>query len=377
MDAFYAAVEQRDRPELRGRPVIVGGLSHRGVVSTASYEARPFGVHSAMPMEQARKLCPQAVFLPPDFQRYSEASARIMEVFSRFSPTVEPLSLDEAFLDLTGTEGLFGPPEAAAQTLKEEVRNATAGLTVSVGVAPCKFVAKVASDLQKPDGLTVVRPGEVLSFLAPLEVQRLWGVGPKTLPLLHRLGLFTMGDVATADAGWLERRLGSLGPHLHALSRGEDDREVLPERDAKSIGAEETFETDVVGSAAILPHLRHSAGRVARQLRKEGLVAAGIRVKLKTASFRLGTRQATLQRPTDSEHELFRLAEALLPEFDLSAPMRLVGLAAFHLTQAGVGGAQPTLFEDREQERRRTLEKTVDALRERFGKDAAKWGDEA
>jgi len=377
MDAFYAAVEQRDRPELRGVPVIVGGTGRRGVVSTASYEARPFGVHSAMPSEEARRLCPQAVFLPPDFARYQEASSRIMEVFGRFSPLVEPLSLDEAFLDMTGAAGLFGPPPEAARKLKEAVREATGGLTVSVGVATCKFVAKVASDFHKPDGLTVVPPEEVHGFLSPLGVERLWGVGPKSVPALHRLGLRTIGQVAAADPAWLERELGALGSHISALARADDPREVVSEREAKSIGAEETLERDVRGAAEIRPHLRHSAGRIARSLRAEGLAASGVRVKLKTASFRLWTRQRSLARPTDSEQELYRAADALLEEFDLSVPMRLVGLAAFRLGPVrGSVGEQPGLFEDAEREKRRTLEKTVDALRERFGKGAARWGDE-
>jgi len=377
MDAFYAAVEQRDRPELRGVPVIVGGTGRRGVVSTASYEARPFGVHSAMPSEEARRLCPQAVFLPPDFPRYQEASSRIMEVFGRFSPLVEPLSLDEAFLDMTGTAGLFGPPAEAAQKLKRAVREATRGLTVSVGVAPCKFVAKVASDLRKPDGLTVVPPEEVHTFLAPLGVERLWGVGPKSVPSLHRLGLRTIGQVAAAEPAWLERQLGALGNHISALARADDPREVIPEREAKSLGAEETLDRDVRGPAEIRPHLRRSAGRIARGLRAEGLVASGLRVKLKTASFRLWTRQTALERPTDSEQEFYRAADSLLEEFDLTVPMRLVGLAAFRLAPAGgSAGEQPGLFEDAEREKRRALEKTVDRLRERFGKGAARWGDE-
>lgn len=378
MDAFYAAVEQRDRPELRGLPVIVGGTGRRGVVSTASYEARPFGVHSAMPSEEARRLCPQGIFVPPDFARYTEASSRIMETFGRFSPLVEPLSLDEAFLDMTGTTGLFGPPAEAAQELKDAVREATRGLTVSVGVAPCKFVAKVASDFKKPDGLTVVPPEEVRAFLDPLGVERLWGVGPKTLPALHRLGLMTIGQVAEADPAWLERHLGGLGSHISALARADDPREVVPEREAKSVGAEETLERDVLGAEEIRPHLRRSAGRIARSLRADNLVASGVRVKLKTASFRLWSRQAALDRPTDSEQELYRAGEALLTEFDLSAPMRLVGMAAFRLAPArGGAGEQPGLFEEPERERRRALEKTVDHLRERFGKGAARWGDES
>ncbi len=375
MDAFYAAVEQRDRPELRGRPVVVGGLGGRGVVSTASYEARPFGVHSAMPIGKARRLCPHAIFLPPDFKRYGEASDRVMEVFARFSPLVEPLSLDEAFLDMTGAEGLFGPPEAMARRLKAEVREATSGLTVSVGVAPTKFVAKVASDHRKPDGLTVVEPDQVLSFLHPLPVARLWGAGPKTQAELAKLGLETIGDVARADRSWLVKRLGAFGEHIHRLSLGQDDRPVETEREAKSVGAEYTLEEDIVGEAAIRPHLRRSAGRVARRMRKEGLLASGLRVKLKTAGFRLLTRQCRLPSPTDSERALETAALELLGQFDLEVPMRLVGLAAFDLS-AGGAGTQAALFEEDGREKRRTAEKTVDLLRERFGKGAVRWADD-
>ena len=374
MDAFFAAVEQLDHPEFRGKPLLVGGTSHRGVVSTASYEARPFGCHSAMPMAEARRRCPQAVVLPPRFERYGEVSARVMAVFASFSPLVEPLSLDEAFLDLTGAEGLFGTPPEMGRRLRAEVLLATGGLTVSVGVAATKFVAKVASDHNKPDGLTIVPPGSETEFLWPMAVSRLWGVGPKTREVLERAGLHTIGDVAKADKRDLVARFGELGAHLFALSWARDDREVIPDRDAKSVGAETTLDEDVTGASAILPHLRRSAARVARHLRKERLLAGGIRVKLKTRSFQIWTRQAPLNRPTDSERDLLAAGEALLPHFNLSVPMRLVGLAAYDLRPAGSQPVQPGLFEAGERDRQRRLDRTLDALKDRFGNGTIRWG---
>ena len=376
MDAFYAAVEQRDRPELRGMPVIVGGTGRRGVVCTASYEARPFGVHSAMPTAEARRLCPQAVYLAPDFERYKAASDKVMVAFDRFSPAVEPLSLDEAFLDVSGTEGLFGRPAEIGGRIKQAVVEATDGLTVSVGVASTKFVAKVASDFRKPDGLTVVPPDEVRAFLWPLPISRLWGVGPKSAPLLEALGLRTMGDVAAASESFLVSKLGALGAHVHHLSLGEDDREVEPDRETKSIGSEVTLEEDVIGAEEIKPHLRRSAAIVARRLRKEGLRASGLRVKLKTFRFRLLTRQKPLSPPTDSEKDLYREACALLSDFDLSVPMRLAGLAAYDLAPAGLP-VQVGLFGDEKRGAQRRLDRTLDTLKERFGENAIHWGDDS
>lgn len=375
MDAFYAAVEQRDRPELRGKPVIVGGTGRRGVVCTASYEARPFGVHSAMPTAEARRLCPNAIYLSPDFERYKAASDKVMAAFERFSPAVEPLSLDEAFLDVSGSEGIFGSPAEIGRRIKEAVVEATDGLTVSVGVASTKFVAKVASDFKKPDGLTVVPPDEVRAFLWPLPITRLWGVGPKSAPLLEALGLGTMGDVAAASESFLVSKLGALGAHIHHLSLGEDDREVEPDREAKSIGSEVTLEEDALGPEEIKPHLRRAAAIVARRLRKEGLRASGLRVKLKTFRFRLVTRQKPLSPPADSEKDLYREACVLLSEFDLSVPMRLAGLAAYDLAPAG-RPVQVGLFEDEKHDAKRRLDRTLDTLRERFGEDAVRWGDE-
>lgn len=375
MDAFYAAVEQLDDPSLRGKPVLVGGTSLRAVVSTASYEARPFGVGSAMPMAEARRRCPDAIVVPPRFDRYQEVSAAIMEVFARFSPLVEPLSLDEAFLDMTGSEGLFGRPEAMGRALKAAVLEATAGLTVSVGLSTTKYVAKVASDHRKPDGLTVVPPGEVTSFLWPLPVTRLWGVGDKTRARLEAMGLHTIGEVAHARRELLEERLGSMGGHVHHLAWGEDDREVSGEREAKSVGAESTLEHDIVGREAILPHLRRAAERVGRRLRRHALVASGVRVKLKTHDFRLHTRQGRLASPTDSTRTLLEGAVELLDHFDLGVPMRLVGVAAFDLADRGQP-VQGELFDDGEADRRRRLDRAIDSILDRFGDAAVRRGSD-
>ncbi len=370
MDAFYASVEQHDDPSLRGRPVLVGGKGRRSVVAAASYEARPFGCRSAMPMGEALRRCPDAVVVTPRIARYAEVSAGLMDVFHDFSPRVEPLSLDEAFLDMTGSERLFGAPDEMGRRLKAAVREATDGLTISVGASVTKFVAKVASDLQKPDGLTVVAQGDVRSFLAPLPVSRLWGVGEKTLPRLHELGLATLSDVAAASPRVLSA-LGSLGDHIRRLAVGDDPREVIPDRDPKSVGAEVTLEHDVVGAAALRPHLIRSADTIARRLRADGWRAGGVRVKLKTARFRLCTRQSALRAPTDAASELLAAVDALLGEFDLTIPMRLVGLTAYDL-RANDAPVQADLFLDAAHARTQRLDRTVDALKARFGNDAVR-----
>jgi len=385
MDAFYASVEQQDQPELRGKPVIVGGTGNRGVVSAASYEAREFGVRSAMPTVEARRRCPQAEFLSPRFERYSEVSRVVMGVFDRYSPLVEPLSVDEAFLDMTGAEGLFGAPAQMGRALRADVLEATEGLTVSVGVAGCKFVAKVASDQDKPDGLTVVEPWPEATqgFLWPLPVCRLWGVGPKTQERLEELGLRTIGDVAQASERLLVEHLGELGEQLKRLSEGEDDREVVPEREAKSIGAEMTLDKDILGLRAVRKQLRRATDRVAPRLRSEGVLAGGVRVKLKTAEFQLLTRQTTLPRATDEAKVLFEAACALLPQFNLTVPMRLVGIAAYDL-RAADEPVQGELFDDegapgsgsRSGRGNRRLERTLDELRDKFGKSAVKRGSD-
>ena len=370
MDAFYAAVEQLDRPELRGKALLIGGTGPRGVVSTASYEARPFRVGSAMPMALARRRCPHAIVLPPRFERYHAVSTVVMETLGTFSPLVEPLSLDEAFVDMTGCEALFGEPRAMGEAVRRAVFESTR-LTVSVGVSATKYVAKVASDRQKPDGLTVVAPGEVTGFLSPLPIDHLWGVGARTCSRLRARGLDTIGDVAATPLVDLERWFGSLGAHIHALARGHDDRAVIPERDAKSVGSENTLDADIVGESAIRPWLMRSADKVARRLRGEGLAARGVRVKLRTADFRLHTRQTVLGTATHATRPVVEAAEALLDEFDLSVPVRLVGVAAFDLEEVGDREIrQLDLFEAPREEHDERLDRTLDVVHARFGESA-------
>jgi DNA polymerase-4 len=368
MDAFYAAVEQRDRPELRGKALLIGHDSPRSVVCTASYEARPYGVGSAMPMGLALRKCPHALVIPPRMARYAEVSEQIMDVFAQFSPRVEALSLDEAFLDMTGAEGLFGPPEAMARAIKAAVWQRTA-LNVSVGVAACKYVAKVASDIHKPDALLVIPPDQQITFLAELPISRLWGVGAKSQERLRDLGLRTIGDVAASDPGWLQRHLGSMGPHIYALAHADDPRPVVGEREATSLSAEETLDTDVVGAARIRPYLLHAADRVAARLRRAGLVAGGVRVKLKTHKFALHTRQVTLPAPTHNAAELYAAALALLPAFDLTVPMRLIGLGTFDLRDAAAP-VQTDLFADGGRKKNARLDAAMDVLKQKFGTDA-------
>jgi DNA polymerase-4 len=316
MDAFYAAIEQLDDPALRGRPVLVGPPSDRGVVLTASYEARPYGVGSAMPMAQARRMCPSALIIPPRFDRYQEVSATIMGVFANFSPDVEALSLDEAFLDMTGSEQLFGDPESIGRRLKIAICEATGGLTASVGLSATKYVAKVASACQKPDGLTVVPPEKAKAWLAPLPVSRLWGAGPKTQARLHHLGLHTIGNMADADPQFLSSKLGSAGLHFHTLAQAQDPRPVIGRRASKSIGSEHTLDRDVREKADIKFHLRRSAEAIGRRLRKKCYVALGVGVKLKTTDFQILTRQRRLSEPTDVTERLYSVGVDLLNEFD-------------------------------------------------------------
>src|SRR5512142_1777955 len=321
LDAFYASVEQLDDPSLRGRPVIVGGPSRRGVVCAASYEARRFGVHSAMPTARARRLCPDGVFLPPRFDRYAGISERIFGLYRRYTPLVEPLSLDEAFLDVTASRALHGPGRDIALAIKAAVRS-EAGLTVSAGVAEVKMAAKIASDLGKPDGLVEVPEGRVAEFLAPLPVGRLWGVGKVTEAALRELGIATIGDLAATPEAVLASRVGSHGRELRALALGDDRREVVPDEEAKSIGAEETFEEDLRGAEALLPRLLEQCGRVARRLRGAGARGRTVTLKLKYADFTLVTRRCTLAAPT-----VYAAVKEDLSRADLRRPVRLTGVS--------------------------------------------------
>ncbi len=373
MDAFYAAVEQLDDPGLRGRPVLVGSSSNRSVVLTASYEARPFGVGSAMPMARARRLCPDALIVPPRFERYQDASKSIMKVFADFSPDVEAISLDEAFLDMTGAERLFGSPAAMGRKLKQAVREATGGLTVSVGLSGTKYVAKVASAHQKPDGLTLVPPTEAKAWLAPLPVSRLWGVGPKTEARLLALGLRTIGEMAGADPGWLAEKLGSAGAHFQSLARAEDPRAVEGVRSSKSVGSETTLHADVSDRDELARHLRTAADTIGRRLRRKGYRAWGVRTKLKTARFELLTRQMRLGQPTDVADTLYSASAGLLGAFDHPGPFRLVGMAAYDLVR-GDKTRQLDLFAGGR--RRRQLEAAIDDLAQRFGSTVLRRADD-
>ncbi|MBW2269893.1 MAG: DNA polymerase IV [Deltaproteobacteria bacterium] len=376
MDAFYASVEQRDRPELRGRPVIVGGISDRGVVSAASYEARRFGVHSAMPTAQARKLCPDAAFLRGDMQRYSAESRRIFAVFERFSPRVEGISLDEAFLDISGTERLFGPPVEVARQLRAAVRETT-GLAVSVGIAPVKLVAKIASDVAKPDGLLEVPSERVGEFLRPLPVGRLWGVGPVARGRLEVLGVHTIGDLASSDPRRLEAEFGPWGLSVARLARGEDLREVESWREPVSYSEENTFGSDVSDAQTLASTLVVHAEAVARRLRRDGLRARSVVLKLKLGrrerpgprGFPLLTRRLTLGEPTDDGAVLSQTACTLLARVALSEPVRLVGIGAAGLVSASTG--QLDLFEaEPARQRARQLNRALDEIRDRFGDTA-------
>jgi DNA polymerase-4 len=364
MDAFYASVEQRDDPGLRGRPVIVGGPSRRGVVLAASYEVRPFGVRSAMSMGEALRRAPHAIVVPPRRDRYEAASAQVFAIFRRYTPLVEPLSLDEAFLDVTASRALFGDGEATARAIKRDVL-AEVDLTASAGVAPCKFAAKIASDLRKPDGLVVVPVDGVASFLAPLPVERMWGVGPKTAPRMRALGFATIGDLAAADAKTMVAHFGTWGEQMILLARGDDDRDVDPSGAAQSIGAEETYENDLIDADSIRRTLLEHAGRVARRLVRSGLSARTVVVKVKYSDFTIRSRRATLPEPVQDTDAIYRAAVGLLARLPIeSRRVRLTGVSVSGIER---GGPPLTLIPDAEAEKRRRIEQVSARISERYG----------
>lgn len=363
MDAFFASVEQRDRPELRGKPVLVGGAARRGVVAAASYEARPFGARSAMPMARALRLCPQAVVVSPRHERYAEVSAQVFVIFGRYTPLVEGLSLDEAFLDVSASHALFGSAEQIARRIKTEVRGELE-LTASIGIASCKFAAKIASDLGKPDGLLIV-PEDIAGFLAPLPMERMWGVGPKAAERLRARGLRTIGDLAGCEKATLRELLGSWGDEVRRLARGEDPREVVPDRDARSIGSEETLEHDLRQISRIERELLKHAEEVARRLTHEHLFARVVRIKVKYADFSLCTRQHRLAEAVMDTDAIFGAARALLRELPANhLGIRLVGVAVEELSDRP---GQTSLFPDAAQARRQRLQEVAVELRDRFG----------
>jgi len=372
LDAFYASVEQLDDPTLRGRPVVVGGLGGRGVVAAASYEAREFGVRSAMPMARARRACPQAAFVAPRFDRYTEKSREVMAILKSFTPLVEQLSIDEAFLDVRGAHRLLGSGVDIAHALRAQVLGDT-GLVASVGVATTKFLAKLASDLSKPDGLLAVAPGTEEAFLAPLPVSRLWGVGPATRKRLERMSVSTIGEVAALPESALTAALGSsLGQKLRALARNDDPRPVVPDREAKSIGAEETFTVDLNTREACDHELVRIVDRVAARLHDAGLEARTVTLKFRYANFETKTRARTLPAATVLASEFLATARELIDAVDCARGVRLLGVSLSQLAPvAAVQGTldldDPAAADDAQRRRRADVERAVDAVRDRFG----------
>ena len=375
MDAFYASVEIRDRPELMGKPVVVGGTPQgRGVVAAASYEAREFGIHSALPAATALRLCPQAVFLPPRMQHYAEVSEQLREIFDRFTPLVEPLSLDEAFLDVTGSEAIYGPSIEIGRQIKAAIRSEL-DLIASVGVAPNKFLAKVASDLEKPAGFVVVDPDRIQDFLDPLPVNRLWGVGKVTGEVLARLGIRTIHDVRSLSEDLLTEQLGEHGQQLWRLAHGLDERPVVPHRQAKSISHETTFAVDIESHDIQRAWVVELAEQVAWRLRRSGLSGRTVQLKVRFSDFRTVTRAKTLANATNVTAEIADAALDLLTDRIGTAERQ-----AIRLLGVGVSGfddleqRQLTLFDEREHDAAQQLDAAADAIRRRFGRDSLSRG---
>ncbi|GAB4374210.1 MAG: DNA polymerase IV [Calditrichia bacterium] len=369
MDAFFAAVEQLIHPEWRGKPVIVGadpqGGKGRGVVSAASYEARRFGVHSAMPISRAYQLCPQAIFVHPHGDIYHDFSQKVFAVLNKFSPLIEPLSIDEAFLDVSGSLHLFGSVEQLGEKIKSEIKSQT-GLTASAGIAPSKSVAKIASDYQKPDGLTIVPPDKVQEFLDPLPVTRLWGVGKKTYEILRKMGIQTVAQLRAYPQEILREKFGKMGDHICRMARGEDEREVYVGEDVKSISNEMTFSRDQGDIEVVRKTLFTLAEKVGGRARRAGTRGKTVHLKIRFQGFKTYTRSHTLRDPTNLTQDIYETANLMLCEFDpLEVPVRLVGVGISQLT--GREGVQLSLW-DLENERKLKLERVMDQIQDRFGK---------
>jgi DNA polymerase IV len=372
MDAFFASIEQMDDERLRGKSVLVGHDGPRGVVAAASYEARKFGCHSAQPMAVAKRRCPQAIVTPVRFERYREISLRIFAIFDEFSPLVEPLSVDEAFLDLSGTEKLLGEASDVARRLKTRIKSEV-GLTASIGVAPNKFVAKLASDLRKPDGLLVVRPEDIDPLLLSLPVNKLWGVGPVTAEKLEKVGIHRVSDLRSHSPEALSRWLGRDADWFLRLAHGIDDRPVVPDREAKSIGQEQTFGIDAVDPEEVRRVLFEQVEQVGWRLRKHRLFARSISLKIRYGEFETITRSTTLKSPTDSTSLLWNTASSLFDIWrtDHFRPIRLIGASA---SQLSAGEGQMTLFADPENTRRKNVDAISDQITAKFGKKAIRRG---
>ncbi len=366
MDAFFAAIEQRDQPALRGKPVLVGGTGRRGVVSTASYEARPFGCHSAQPMAVARRLCPEAIVVPTDGKRYAAVSEQLFALFRDVTPAVEPLSVDEAFLDLTGCERLWGSAVSAGEALQARIRDELR-LTASVGVAPNKFLAKLASDLEKPAGLTVIEEADIDTVLPPLPIERLWGVGKVTAERLQTRGVKTIGDLRAWSVRELERVFGKSGEHFWRLARGLDERDVVPDSRAKSISQERTFAVDVDDPELVREVLRGQVDDVAGRLRRSGFKARTVALKIRYGRFETITRSLTLKAPSAGTVELREAAFLLYARWVRQGfrPVRLIGMGAAQFVEPG--DEQLGLFTEPEKVRNERVDEALDALQDRFG----------
>jgi DNA polymerase-4 len=373
MDAFFAAIEVLDHPELKGKPVIVGGTTNRRVVSTANYEARAFGVHSAMPIFKAREKCPHGAFLPVNMERYKKVSGEIMKMLEDFTPLVEPVSIDEAFLDITGTGDLLGNPEQIAGQIKERIYSETS-LTCSIGIAPNKFLAKVASDLHKPDGLTIIQDDQVDTFLATLPVEKIPGVGTRSIEALKHYGIKTAGEIKLFSEDQLVKRFGKFGLRLHELSHGHDSSPVVPSREMKSISAEETLPYDTDDLSLLSYKLRGFAEKVAEHLRYHGRKGKTITLKIKFSDFTAVTKAQTIAHATDISQVILLTARRLLEDQPLPKKVRLIGLEVSNLSDSE-GDAQMQLFPvGADEERERKLDKAMDEIREKYGRKVIKRG---
>jgi DNA polymerase-4 len=367
MDAFYPSVEVLDNPELRGKPVIVGGSRERGVVSSASYEARKFGVHSAQPMATAMQLCPKGIVMPVRMARYQEVSQQVFEIFHIFTPLVEPLSIDEAFLDVTGSARLFGSPVEIAKKIKQQIVERT-GLTISAGVAPSKFVAKVASDMDKPDGLTVVARDKVRQFLDPLPIKKMWGAGKVTQKALARLSIHTFKDLRQTSVEVLEKKLGKQGIHMHRLALGIDERDVVTLHNIKSIGHEDTYSKDILDLEPAKRELLSLANRVARRMRRKGLEGKTISLKVKYSDFKLITRSVTLHHYTNDSAEIYSNVCSLLEKTAVGKrPVRLLGISLSNFTDSDAGRQLSLFSQGKSNKKRKELNKTADSILDKFG----------
>lgn len=369
LDAFFASVEQLDNPSLRGKPVVVGGDIHsRGVVSTCSYEARKFGIRSAMPAAQAYRLCPRAVFLPVNMSRYLEISKRVFSILSRYSPIIEIVSIDEAFLDISGCSRLYGSPEKIGCLIKEQVYSEL-GLTISVGISYNKFLAKLASDMDKPDGLRIITESQALELLRPLPVWRIWGIGQKTQQRLDRMGINTIGDIQDLPPGWLEDKLGSAGRLFWELAHGIDRRAVEPGRERKSLGREETFPQDINDITYLEKLIAQFAAELCKTLRREELLAASITIKLRYSNFKTITRSKSIT-PCNSDIIVTQIADELLHHsYNNKQPLRLFGLSLGHLSPTS-DLEQGSLFGPQFNTDHNNIDRLMDEIRERFGPEA-------